>query len=337
MKKMLCASLILCLCALYTGALAGAKEITKYQQGQKIDVGFNGDVTFWSGWEFSDGTSFMLVDTDFFEGYLLVDSPRYYYDTIGGGIPIPDGWRAQLDASDEEHCMVITSDGETTIRYHFSFVPAQYEYEQGWKLDRKEVIRDGFLFTALFDTWRVQMSQTAGGKTEQAVVRYEFFHQANNLNFDKLPNSIEEGRRLEKEYPVAAVSPSDPTARVNLREGPGTSYPRCGSLYSGAMLKIREMKDGWALIHAGDTDAYISAEFLTFGVASEEVLDRCKTARVRDGEWIKVSRVPYWGGGGSVTQTRGGQQVRIIGEYNSQWRIVGTESGSYFIHADDVR
>jgi len=27
----------------------------------------------------------------------------------------------------------------------------------------------------------------------------------------------------------------------------------------------------------------------------------------------------------------------MIGEYNSQWRIVGTGSGSYFIEADNLR
>ena len=33
----------------------------------------------------------------------------------------------------------------------------------------------------------------------------------------------------------------------------------------------------------------------------------------------------------------GGQAVRVIGEYNSQWRIVGTDGGSYFIHTDNIR
>ena len=144
-------------------------------------------------------------------------------------------------------------------------------------------------------------------------------------------------KQLEKESPVAAVSPGDPATRVNLRKGPSTKAERVGSLYSGTRLRIREIKDGWAKIHVGDMDAYISTDFLTFGAQIEQVPDARPSARLKGEEWVEISRMPYRGGGGTVTRTAGGQQVRIIGEYNSQWRIVGTDGGSYFIDAKNLK
>lgn len=335
MKRIAVMGLVLCLAA--AGTLADAIPMTRYTAGEMIDVGFNGNVQFMAGCEFDDGSTIMLVDTDFADGYLLIDPDSFYYDSIGSGIPIEKEWDAQVTAQDIEHCTVTLSSGKQTLRYHFSFVPVAYEYEQVWMLDRLENTDGDMRFTADFSFWRADMTQTQNGKTETAAVYYQFFREANNLNFDKLPKSIEEGKRLESKYPVAAVSPDDPTTRVNLREGPGTDYPRCGSLYSGTLLAVREMKDGWAKIFVGDTDAYISTEFLAFSAEIESVSDMRPTAMLRDGEWIEVSRAPYRGGGGTVTRTRGGQTVRIMGEYNNQWRIVSTDPGSYYVHVNDLQ
>ena len=338
MKKWIVLMMALLLCMGTCSVLADAVPMEKYQPGQMIDVGFNGDVTFMAGCELDGGTSFMLVDTDFFDGYLLVDSPLYSYDSISGGIPIPDtGWSAEVTAADSANCTVKLKKGVETRKYHFA-----YEFtEQGqseWVL--KHYGREntkGDYFHADLSFFRADVSESIGGKVENAIIDYDFFRQANNINYQKHPFTLEECLALEKAHPVAAVSPKDPATRVNLRKGPGTNFPRCGSLYSGALLSVREISDGWAKIYVGDTDAYISAEFLTFGAEIENVPDMRPLATVRDGDWIKVSRVPYWGGGGSVTQTRGGQEVRIMGEYNKEWRIVSANPGSYYIHVDDLK
>lgn len=337
MKKRFALALTICLCACAASALAQAKPMTKYQPGQIVDIGWNDPTKFMAGCEFDDGSSIMLIDTDFADGYLLIDSPAYELDSITHFLPIDAGWHAEVTAADIGNCTVELTNGDETRKYHFA-----YEFtEKGqseWVLKHYRTENNkGDYFHADLSFFCARVSEARNGKVQTAIVYYDFFRQANNITYQKHPFSLEECLALEKQYPVAAVSPSDPTTRVNLREGPGTSHPRCGSLYSGALLSIREIKDGWAKIFVGDTDAYISTEFLTFGADIQYVSDMRPAARIRSAEWVKVSRVPYWGGGGSVTQTRGGQDVRIMGEYNSQWRIVSANPGSYYIHADDLR
>lgn len=335
MKKRFSLAMALCLCWIAAYALADAVPMTKYQPGQIVDRGV--EARFMAGCEFENGAYFMLVDSDFNDGYLEVNLNWYYNDSISGGLPVPDGASAEVSAQDEEHCTVSIHNGNETWIYDFAYEQSE-ENRKEWILKRYEVRRgEDYCFTAELSLQRMDMTEMNAGKTERAFVYYQFFRQANNLNHDKHPASIAEGLVMQEQYPVAAVSPNDPTTRVNLREGPGTKYPRCGSLYSGAMLAIREIKDGWAKIYVGDTDAYINTDFLTFGAAIESVPDMRPTATLRDGEWIEVSRAPYRGGGGTVFQQPGGQEVRIIGEYNNQWRIVDAMPGSYYVHVDDLR
>jgi len=337
MKKWFAFVLMIFLCLHAVCAAADARPMTKYQPGEMIDIGLREPAEFFAGCEFEDGSAIILIDTEFADGYLLIDSPAYDFDSITHFLPIESGWNAEVTAPDIANCTVTLKKGDEQRTYHYA-----YEYtEQGqseWVLKhygRRNENGDSFhADLSLYCAW---VNESADGKGTSAVVYYEFFRQANNINYEKHPLSLGECLALEKRYPVAAVSPDDPAARVNLREGPGTDYPRCGSLYSGALLAIREMKDDWAKIQVGDTDAYISTEFLTFGEAIAGVPDMRPSATVRDGEWIEVSRAPYRGGGGTVTWTRGGQDVRIMGEYNSQWRIVSRNPGSYYIHADDLK
>lgn len=335
MKKRLALALLLCLWTV--SALAQTWAMDTYTPGQMIDVGWNTPVKFMAGCTLGDGTSIMLVDTNFADGYLLIDSPLYNFDSITHFLPVGAGWSAEVTAADSANCTVKLKKGVETRKYHFA-----YEFtEQGqseWVL--KHYGREntkGDYFHADLSFFRADVSESENGELKTAVVYYDFFRQANNIAYPKHPFAFEECLLLEKQYPVAAVSPKDPATRVNLREGPSTKKSICGSLYSGALLSIREIKDGWAKIYVGDTDAYISTQFLTFGAEIENVPDMRPLATVRDGEWIKVSRAPYWGGGGSVTQTRGGQEVRIMGEYNKQWRIVSANPGSYYIHTDDLK
>ena len=335
MKRRLALAFLLCLWTV--SAYAQTWAMDTYTPGQMIDIGWNEPVKFMAGCTMKDGTSIMLVDTDFADGYLLIDSPLYAFDSITLFLPIGAGWRAEVSAADSANCTVKLKKGDETRNYHFA-----YEFtEQGqseWVLKRygRENTKGDF-FHADLSFLRADVTEKENGQANTAIVYYDFFRQANNINYQKHPFTLEEYLALEKQYPVAAVSPNDPTSRVNLREGPSTKKTICGSLYSGALLSIRETKDGWAKIYVGDTDAYISTQFLTFGAEIESVPDMRPTATVRSGEWIQVSRVPYWGGGGSLTQTRGGQEVRIMGEYNKQWRIVSANPGSYYIHVDDLK
>ena len=337
MKKRSMFLVMLCMCACVICALAEAKPINGYVKGAQIDVGFARPVEFLAGCEFPGGVGFILVDTDSIGTYLIKQTANYEYNPICGSMPVMDQrGKISVSADDAQHCVVTYElDGETDV-YSFGVEfteKGQYE----WVLSSyQRKTRDSVCKTE-FSFLRADVQETRNGSTENAVVYYQFFRQANNLNFDKHPGSVMEALELQEKYPVAAVSPSDPATRVNLRKGPGTNFPRCGSLYSGAVLSVREISDGWAKIYVGDTDAYISAEFLTFGAEIENVPDMRPSATVRDGEWIKVSRAPYWGGGGSVTQTHGGQDVRIMGEYNKQWRIVSANPGSYYIHTDDLK
>ena len=221
--------------------------------------------------------------------------------------------------------------------YTFAFEPTRINPDC-WVLKSYERKRGEAVFLAQFDHDRVQaVEQTASGE-QTYMTYYAFYTEANNLNHEKIPHSIKEIRRLEKEFPVAAVSPDDPNTRVNLRKGPSTETERVGSLYSGTRLRIREITDdGWAKVFMGDTDAYISTQFLTFSAAIEQVIDARPTATLKDSEWVETSRAPYRGGGGTISRTPGGQTVHIIGEYNREWRIVGEGTHTYFIHVDNLQ
>ena len=336
MKKQLALVIALCIGLFAAGALADSMPMTAYTAGQMIDVGFAKPVAFLAGCVLESGKGFMLVDTEDYGAYLLEAKGRLAEDTITLAMPVPDGYSAEVTAQDEHHCIVRVWNNQESHAYTFAYEPTE-KYEEPWKIKTYERRTAGNTFSVQLSLDRAQAKQTTNAGMQAYTTYYQFFAEANNINYAKIPGSMEELKQLEVQYPVAAVSPDDPTTRVNLREGPGTSYPRCGSLYSGALLRIREIKNGWAKIHVGDTDAYISTEFLTFGAAIESVPDMRPRAALWDGDWIQVSRAPYRGGGGTVFQQPGGQEVRIMGEYNNQWRIVSANPGSYYVHIDDLK
>lgn len=334
MKRMQVITLALCL--LSASALAQSRPLTDYAPGQMIDVGFARPVRFMAGCVLESGEGFMFVDAESSGGYLMNATGRIARDSISVCMPVPEGCSAEVTAEDEHGCVVHVHDGKESHAYTFAFEKVG-RYEEPWKLRAYEKKSVGKDFYVQLSHDRMQaVERTAAGETHYTTF-VQFFVEANNINYDKLPGSIEELKRLEKEYPVAAVSPSDPKSRVNLRKGPSTKTERVGSLYSGTRLHIREMQDGWAKIYVGDMDAYISTDFLTFGAAIEQVPDGRPSARLKDEEWVEISRKPYRGGGGTVSRVSGGQDVRIIGEYNSQWRIVGADGGSYFIDAKNLK
>ena len=326
----------LALCLMISKGVAQSMPLTEYQPGQMIDAGLSDPVRFMAGCVLENGEGFMLVDSDLSDGHLLRTTGRIARDSISIFMPIPDGCSAELNAQDEKGCAVHVYDGQESRVYTFVLEEVE-QYEEPWKLRAYERRSEGKTFCVQLSHDRMQaVERTAAG--EQSYTTFiQFFVDANNIDYDKLPGSIEEMKRLEKQYPVAAVSPNDPASRVNLRKGPSTKSERAGSLYSGTRLRIREIENGWAKIHVGDMDAYISTEFLTFGAAIDQVADARPTARLNNSEWVEISRMPYRGGGGTVSRTAGGKEVWIIGEYNDAWRIVGTDAGSYFIEADHLR
>lgn len=53
-------------------------------------------------------------------------------------------------------------------------------------------------------------------------------------------------------------------SRVNLREGPGTSFATTGQVTSGTILDVLEIRDGWAYVEMQSGDqGWMSASFLT--------------------------------------------------------------------------
>lgn len=333
MKRIL--GLVLMLHLLVVCAMAQSVPLTDYQPGEMIDVGFARPVRFMAGCVLDSGEGFMLVDAESSGGYLLSATGRIARDSISPLMPLPEGCRAEITAQDERNCVVHVLDGQESHVYTFAFETVG-KYEEPWRLRAYEKKSKGRSFSVQLSHDRMQaVERTTAGETHYTTF-IQFFVEANNINYDKLPGSIEDMKRLEKEYPVAAVSPSDPKSRVNLRKGPSTKTERVGSLYSGARLHVREMQDGWAKIYVGDMDAYISVEYLTFGAEIEQVTDARPTAKLPDREWVEISRKPYRGGGGTVSRVSGGQNVHIIGEYNHQWRIVGADGGSYFIDVDNL-
>lgn len=334
MKRIVTAALALCMTI--SGGMAQSMPLKDYVPGQMIDAGFSQPVRFMAGCVLESGEGFMLVDSDFSDGNLLRATGRIARDSISIFIPVPEGCSAELTAQDEKGCEVRMFNGQESHTYTYAYEQVQ-QYEEPWKLRSYEYENAQRVFSAQLSHDRIQAVEKTDTGIQEYTTFYQFYVEANNVNYEKIPASIAELKRLEKEYPVAAVSPSDPQTRVNLRKGPSAKTERVGSLYSGARLRIREIKDGWAKIHVGDMDAYISTDFLTFGAAIEQVVDARPTAKIKGGEWVEVSRKPYRGGGGTVSRTSGGQTVRIIGEYNSQWRIVGTDGGSYFIHTDNLQ
>lgn len=324
------------LCMLLSGGMAQSMPMTDYAPGQMIDAGLHEPVEFLSGCVLESGEGFMLVNTTENGAYLLRATGRLARDTISIFIPMPEGYSAGVTAQDESGCVVRVWNAQESLSYTYTYEPGE-KYEEPWKLKAFARSSAEGEFSVQLSHDRAQATLAAGSGVEQYTAFYQFYVEANNINYDKIPHSMEDLKRLEKEYPVAAVSPGDPGTRVNLRKGPSTKAERVGSLYSGTRLRIREIRDGWAKVFVGDMDAYISTQFLTFGAAIEQVADARPTAKLRDSEWVETSRKPYRGGGGTVSRTSGGQTVRIIGEYNSEWRIVGTDGGSYFIHADNLQ
>lgn len=333
MKRMAAAALMLSL--LVSCAWAQSVPLTDYSPGQMIDAGLHEPVAFLSGCVLESGEGFMLVNTSENGAYLLRATGRIARDTISIMIPMPKGYSAEVTARDESSCEVRIFNGQESHTYTYVYEQVR-QYEEPWKLRSYAYQNAERTFCAQLSHDRIRAEERTAAGTQEYTTFYQFYVEANNINYGRIPRSIEDVKRLEREYPVAAVSPDDPGTRVNLREGPSAKTERVGSLYSGARLRIREMQDGWAKIHVGDMDAYISTEFLTFGAAIEQVADARPTAKLKDSEWVETSRRPYRGGGGTLSRTSGGQTVRIIGEYNSQWRIVGTDGGSYFIHADNL-
>lgn len=321
----------------FSCAMAQSTPLTAYQPGQMIDAGLHEPVTFLSGCVLESGEGFVLVDTYFNGVYLIRATGRIIRDVISGGLPFPDGWQAEVTAADERCCTVRLWNHTDSDTYTFALEPTRINPDC-WVLKSYERKTGEASFLAQFSHDRVHaIERTAEGERAYTTF-YALYTEANNLNHEKTPHSMEDVRRLEKEYPVAAVSPSDPNTRVNLRKDPSAKAERAGSLYSGTRLRIREItEDGWAKVFMGDTDAYISTEFLTFGAAIEQVPDARPTATLKDAEWVETSRAPYRGGGGTVTRAPGGQTVRIIGEYNREWRIVGEDARTYFIHVDNLQ
>lgn len=334
MKRMMIIAAALCM--LVSMGIAQSVPLTDYVPGQMIDVGFARPVRFMAGCILESGEGFMLVDSESSGGYLLRASGRIARDSISVCMPMPKECRAEVTAQDENGCVVYVYDGKDRHAYTFALETIG-RYEEPWKLRAYEKKSAEKSFCVQLSHDRMQAVERTSAGEANYTTYIQFFIDANNINYEKLPESIEEMKQLEKRYPVAAVSPSDPATRVNLRKGPSKKTERVGSLYSGARLHIREIKDGWAKIYVGDTDAYISTDFLTFGEAIEQVEDARPWAKLKDGEWVEISRAPYRGGGGTVSRTEGGQDVRIIGEYNDQWRIVGTDGGSYFIDVDNLQ
>ncbi|MBP3426844.1 MAG: SH3 domain-containing protein [Clostridia bacterium] len=320
-------------------ALADSVPLEQMDVSNHESFGFGRTIGFAAGCVEASGTRFLLVDTLGFNGhYLLVDPiGNGQWESFSGGMKIEEGSWVSLEAQDAMHCRVRIERNGVSERWDFAELPDP-ESHPDWVLMRYErAEQDGDCFSAAFGECYADVTQTAGEQTQSRRVYYAFFRDANNLDYDKLPRSLEEAVQLEKKYPVAAVSPKNPGDRVNLREGPSTSRSRAGSLYSGTLLTIREIQDGWAHVYVGDAGLWISTDFLTFGEAIEQVVDSTIPMRLRgDGEWVKVSRMPYDGGGGTVTQRMGGTEVRVIGEYNSKWRIVGDGHGSVYVHAEDL-
>lgn len=331
--------LLLALCLLSAGSLAQSAPLTDYAPGQLIDVGFARPVTFLNGCVLESGEGFMLVDTDVCNVYLLTATGRIARDVITLGLQVPQGAHAEVIAQSEQRCEVCIQGGQERQTYVYALEPDE-RGQNRWVLD-SYVWHDGArTCTAQFGGSEVQTTETTSAGEETYTAYYLFYREANNVDYEKIPHSIAEAKQMEKQFPVAAVSPEDPQSRVNLRKAPSTKAERVGSLYSGTRLWIREFTDdGWAKVNIGDMDAYIRTDFLTFGEAIGQVPDARPTAKLPDQEFVEVSRQPYRGGGGTMTRVYGGQTVRVIGEYNSGWRIIQMDEspGAMFIEADKLR
>lgn len=68
--------------------------------------------------------------------------------------------------------------------------------------------------------------------------------------------------------PVEAAAPAPPARRevtgdrVNLREGPGTTFDVVGRLARGEAAEVIELRDGWARVRVGANEGWMSERFL---------------------------------------------------------------------------
>lgn len=288
-----------------------------------------------------DGTvsaDFVLVDTIDFNGHYLEmrrGQDERCWGSIGG-VQIPQGWTAQVDAQDADHCRLTLSSAEEKRTYDFRFRPLMDEGE--WEMERYIIQRGGDRFEAYVPgLWRMEATETQNGQTRQARAAWYWANDCENLELDPLPRSIDEMRRLAQENPVAAIAPQDIRDRVNLREGPGTDHPRVGSLYSGVMMQILGDADAeWLHVNplGGATQkAYVKRTLLAFGEDIWNVPNATQEMWLSSGgRQIPADEHPFHSND-PLGYLPPDIPVNVIGYYNDDWAIIGSWPGALYVEA----
>lgn len=324
--------------ALLLGLTCVSAQVTRLESYPTEELPFAAELRFVSGVraQGEPDTEFLLVDTaDFHHCYLLMrrGTDERLWGSVDG-IEVPQGWTAQVDAADAEHCQLTLASAAETRSYFFRFVPR--EGEGDWEMERYVIQRGDDRFEAAVPgLWRMEVSQTENGRTQQARAAYYWPNDCYNLSLEELPRSIDELRRLEKANPVAAIAPQDIRDRVNLRQGSGTDHPRVGSLYSGVMVQLEGSTDGeWLYVNplAGATQkAYVKRTLLAFGEDIWNVPNATQEMWLSSGgKDIPVDEHPFHSND-PLGYLPSDIPVNVIGYYNDDWAIIGRWPGALYV------
>lgn len=137
----------------------------------------------------------------------------------------------------------------------------------------------------------------------------------------------EEATPTEETAPAQAVDPVVTADSLNVRSGPGTDYPRIGSLVRGNKVTILSTEGDWYYISMGDVTGYVSAAYISLdGSMNQSGLITGGPLNVRSSPGTGYSRI------GSLKQ---GSIVTVHSTENG-WCKISSGSLSGYVSASYV-
>ena len=110
------------------------------------------------------------------------------------------------------------------------------------------------------------------------------------------------------------------TAKANVRQGAGTSYPLAFQLSENQQVTIKESKEGWLLVETNKGKGWIAAWLVdapTLPDSGREVLVTGDVVNIRKEPSTQSAR---------VTQVKKGDKLEIIGQ-EGEWYEINTKNG----------
>lgn len=144
---------------------------------------------------------------------------------------------------------------------------------------RAEASTEGAILSKLPNGTQVEvLSSLDGGWYQVTYQGLTGFVSAEYLKVEEEKDELQEEPVTEADAPVTLAVEQQPAAEtddksyvrvvegpLNIRSGPGTGFDKVGKLYTGRVVEVLDLADGWYKIENG----YISAEYVVTAAASE--------------------------------------------------------------------